>query len=292
MAKTLIYSDIHVHYKLLIKFLDKYEKDFDNIVLLGDYFDDFGDDVYINEETAQLLKDRFLYNDKYICLIGNHDCNYRFNNKYTWCSGFTIEKWRGINDILTKEDWGRFKDFAYIDGWLISHAGFNPHIFEFLNDGFNEKILTKFLSGERNKISQGQPAIAYGVGYSRGGSQKYGGFTWQDFNNECIPLKKIRQIVGHTIQSEPQVKFFGKSNFLEQRTFSNFNDWDHQEIVLCVDTKNMHYAILDNGKISIHKNELHEYWDESKRANKIFNDFKQVRNILDALDKTNNKPNR
>ena len=49
-----------------VKFVAPVSK-FDKVIILGDYFDNFDDTEDQNIKMAQLLKDRFLYNNKYVC---------------------------------------------------------------------------------------------------------------------------------------------------------------------------------------------------------------------------------
>ena len=255
--RNLIIPDIHLHYKSTLALLEKEEKKCDKVIFLGDYFDDFGDNVDETSIMAQLLKDKFIYNDKYVCLLGNHDLAYMCRSRWTCCSGFSWEKSQVISKILSAADWQQFKDFVYIDGWLLSHAGFSPKVYTFLDDGFNELTLTNLIKSHREMALNNGISVLYGAGFARGGSQPCGGHVWQDFNHELIPLKNVKQIVGHTPHLEPQVKFFGNSSKVCNQTFYRFNGWKtHPEIVVDLDCKGRYYGILEDGTLHISKNQV------------------------------------
>jgi hypothetical protein len=122
--RTLIIPDLHHHTERADHWLTT--QDHDRVVFLGDYFDDFDDDVGDARRTAIWLRDRIEKTD-YIFLLGNHDIAYMFAHAPNlWCPGFTAAKARGIAEILRPEHWQRLRLAHAEQGWLLSHAGFHP----------------------------------------------------------------------------------------------------------------------------------------------------------------------
>ena len=98
----------------------------ERVVFLGDYFDNYGDDVGDARRTAIWLRDRIEKTDD-IFLLGNHDIPYMFpRDPQLFCPGFTAAKARGIGEILRPAHWQRFRLAHAEQGWLMSHAGFHP----------------------------------------------------------------------------------------------------------------------------------------------------------------------
>ena len=274
----LIWSDTHLRYKLLLTFLDKHGYQFDKVILLGDYFHNWTDNVDQNIEMARLLKEKFLYDDKYICLLGNHCVSHCYGTNYTYCSGFTKEKHIAVNSFLTRRDWNRFKDYCYINNWLISHAGFNVHIYPYLALGFDAAQLDLQIAKGHKLALNNQRSEIYGAGMSRGGNQIYGGHTWQDFD-ELTPLPNVRQIIGHSEHKNVMVKYLNKKGRIvkcEYEEFNKLDKWDLPNIVVDLDTCNRHYGVLENGKLSVHLVEENEQNKAMNSIDKVFEEFKQA----------------
>ena len=126
--RTLLIPDLHHHTSNANYWLETQR--YDRVVFLGDYFDDFGDNVSDARMTAIWLRDRMEKKDD-IFLLGNHDAAYMFPwSPELYCSGFTPAKARGIGEILQPEHWQRFQLVHAEQGWLMSHAGFHPAWFK------------------------------------------------------------------------------------------------------------------------------------------------------------------
>ena len=96
--RTLIIPDLHHHTDRADHWLTTQRHD--RVVFLGDYFDDFDDDVGDARRTALWLRDRMENTDD-IFLLGNHDIAYMFPHApELYCPGFTTAKARGIAEIL------------------------------------------------------------------------------------------------------------------------------------------------------------------------------------------------
>jgi len=203
----------------------------DRVVFLGDYFDNFGDDVNDARRTAMWLRDRIEKTED-IFLLGNHDVAYMFpRDPQLYCPGFTPAKARGIGEILRPGHWKRFRLAHAEQGWLLSHAGFHP---VWIKEPTVERILSRcdqaMLRAKRHVVD---PIL--GAGDDRGGAQYFGGPLWMDWDN-LMPIPGLNQIVGHTPDSAVRKKITRKSR--------NY----------CLDVRNGSVAaILVNGRLKIMK---------------------------------------
>jgi hypothetical protein len=184
--REIIVPDVHQRWQTL-ETLEPHLLAADRVVLLGDWFD-----AWKKGGVAQTLEwmKKHLDRPNWEWLLGNHDCHYFFDNQGFMCSGYQIETAILVQDAITLLDIGKFQVWTTTEDeqFLLSHAGFRPE--------------TKYLLGEE----QNALAAAYAgdfhpmwsAGYARGGNAVFGGPTWLDFKQEFVPLKRQRQIVGHT----------------------------------------------------------------------------------------------
>lgn len=214
MSRILVIPDIHLQHEKAQRIIDRHVVD--EVVLLGDYFDNWNDGPDANRETAKWLKNAL---DQYTCLMGNHDQSYRFRGKLR-CSGYTWYKAVAIESILSKEDWDKLQVIIERDGWYLSHAGWHRHF-----GAVNQQMIDNAIAGAR--IDSVAPIFA--AGELRGGDQRYGGVTWCDWD-EFIPMKGTKHIVGHT--KGMQVR--------------------KQRDSYCLDTGLMNYAVLNDGEIELY----------------------------------------
>jgi hypothetical protein len=178
----------------------------DRVVFLGDYFDDFGDDVCDARRTAFWLRDRIEKTDD-VFLLGNHDVPYMFPHApQLYCPGFTAAKAHGISEILRPEHWQRFRLAHAEQVWLMSHAGFHP---VWIQEPTVERILERcdqaMQQAKRRVID---PIL--GAGEDRGGLQRFGGPLWMDWGN-LMPIPGINQIVGHSPDEKVREKITPES---------------------------------------------------------------------------------
>ena len=227
--RTLIIPDLHHHTDRADHWLTT--QGHDRVVFLGDYFDDYGDDVRDARRTAMWLRDRIEKTDD-IFLLGNHDVAYMYPRApELYCPGFTASKARGIGEILRPEHWQRLRLAHAEQGWLLSHAGFHPV--------WLKEPTVKWVLRRCNKVMQQAKRGVFdpilGTGEDRGGPQLFGGPLWMDWDS-LVPMAGISQIVGHTPGGEVREK-----HTTESRNF-------------CLDVKNASVAaILSNGKLKIVK---------------------------------------
>jgi hypothetical protein len=166
---------------------------YDRVVFLGDYFDNFGDDVNDARRTAMWLRDRIEKTDD-IFLLGNHDVSYMFpSDPQLYCPGFTPAKARGIGEILRPEHWQRLRLAHAEQGRLMSHAGFHP---VWIKEPTVQWILQR-CEQAMQKATRHVVDPILGAGEDRGGLQRFGGPLWMDWDN-LMPIPGINQVVGHT----------------------------------------------------------------------------------------------
>ncbi len=197
--KTLIIPDLHLRHRWAEEVIARHPAD--QVVFLGDYFDNWGDSPHENIEAARWLHGS-LKEPNRVHLWGNHDLHY-YEPLYR-CGGFTNAKHRGIRYNLEPRDWALLRWFVWVDDWLCTHAGLHPHwipndllksgIGDWLNDQAAQATWA-IGSGQRNWM-----ASAYGPARAGGGSSPdpVGGLLWLDWNHEFEVIPSLHQICGHT----------------------------------------------------------------------------------------------
>lgn len=206
MKNTLIIPDIHLRWEQAEKIISAVGPD--EVIFLGDYFDDFGDTPEMVRDTAEWLEGSVNKPNR-IHLYGNHDQSYGFPFLTFKCSGY--EQWKDftINDIVSKTTWNKLKWYHWLDDrWLLTHAGLHrsnvpKEIYQHINDRpkFIEelsKYLDKSIEEGIREAANNTRTWIFNAGHSRGGSQKVGGITWCDYEVEFEPIIGINQIFGHT----------------------------------------------------------------------------------------------
>ena len=232
--KTLVVSDIHNKIDVVQKILDK-ESSVDEVIFLGDWFDDFDDSVNDVVEVAKFLNSIYT-EDKFKFVWGNHDLYYPpFRNFHLCSAGFSADKQICIEATINPKVWEQFNFYYFSQNFLFSHAGVtskHDNIFEKTKFELNKfddliKIAEKHLYTK-------QSHFMYRAGFSRGGMLPVGGITWCDFYKDFEPFENLNQIFGHTIVNEPSFVY------------------DTNSINLCLDTNLQHYAVINDSQIEIH----------------------------------------
>lgn len=263
MCNILVIPDIHNKTRLADAIMAA-EHRADYIVLLGDYFDDYGDNPRIASATAQWLQESLTMPNR-IHLMGNHDVHYRhWRHEYMqnpW-AGWTIEKAKAINDVLTPEDWDKLKWFHHEPNgnWLFTHAGLHPSVLPPLNGDNGElkvyNALVAACSYADGALEAGINHSIFRAGNARGGEQSVGGIVWLDWNKEFIPFQ-FHQVVGHTPVKEPQVCFYEEEQ--KRFKFENSKDVEFGKSAKLasynLDTHLHNYAIISNNSIRFYKTE-------------------------------------
>lgn len=259
--KYYIIGDLHNHVDWVDSWLES--KQYDFVIFLGDYFDNFGDNASIAENTAIWLKSS-ISDPKRIHLMGNHDMPYRFpNNSYYDCPGYTLKKKQAINSVLGFDDWSKIKmaHFIHDENVIFSHAGLTEKLFPCCPvNGFNsikiESEIQSLITNEPHSKTKYNPWFCYNIDGS------YDGLTWIRPNN-FNHLPKYTQFVGHTPvasgyfgKNPNEVPIIRHNNSLESKLiicdcvkswvgvydnkqiyFEGRNSWDGKTLVLSDDNR-------------------------------------------------------
>lgn len=245
----LLITDPHQNISWVKSILEKEKGNYDYIIFGGDFFDSFYSYPVVASvgQTADFVLE--VLNGKYgpaTVLNGNHSSPYMESRKsvmgyhspkylYTKCSGYTNNKSKDINKILSDEHWIKFEPFCVCNGYLISHAGFAK---KFWNDDLNtdENLTSLYKEGKKGIFdllyTKNTPGRFYDLGFARGGRDTVGGVFWLDWDCEFLDYKEIGpQIVGHS---------------------SVFNCIRKKDKSYCLDGMQTTYAILhDTGQLEL-----------------------------------------
>jgi hypothetical protein len=268
MTRVLVIPDIHHRHISAQKLIETLK--YDKCILLGDYFDNFGDITQEAYNTAVWLKEKVLPNPKIIPLIGNHDVNYFFPwHKQFYCSGFTPEKRDAIRSVLTQDDIRKFKFFHVEDKWVYSHAGLTvpvwkdmklvsePHdpSVESVHDHF-VRVFDHWIRKTVRDIDLMNPLPLLEAGWDRGGRAANGGIIWVDWSN-FASIKGVNQFVGHTPHKVPEVHLQYEDGSYTKKPVTEY--WRYKKnfdkgVVsknFALDTHSNHYAIVTDGNVEI-----------------------------------------
>ena len=218
--KIYVVGDIHAKPHIVDKiqeFLDI--NDYDKVIFLGDYVDDWGASTEKSYNTLKKLVDMKLENPNKIILIsGNHCQSYASAGSFR-CSGFNERTRSLVKDLYKTTLNGKpIFQFAFAESnYLFTHAGVTntywkflrkkirqdyPELHHFLENPYRTTIIsdtlnTIFERGFRDQTDELFQTFAQ-AGLARGG---YGipSPIWAD-KDELIedPIPQIRQVVGHT----------------------------------------------------------------------------------------------
>lgn len=265
--RILILSDIHHRHLRAQYIIDKVPHD--KCILLGDYFDGYGDSDFEAKDTAEWLRDVILPNKKIVPLIGNHDTMYFYNDNHHFrCSGYRDSKNKIINGILKEEHKVQFNWYHIDTGFLFLHAGITKPLWEKIVDGTHsedkrenclelvEDVL-KFHTEFNNKLAKsGKDAYLFAAGWDRGGMYPQGGINWVDWHS-FAPVKNINQIVGHTRHKVPHILVQQQGGGIFQGPIteyyrSNRNFDNPLSVNYALDTDGSHYMVIEDGAVNIY----------------------------------------
>ena len=198
MNKILVVPDVHgrTFWRKAIEMIDEVDK----VVFLGDYLDPYPSEGINFEEAisefVSILQFKETYSDKVILLIGNHDCNYIWqefpkSSRYSWFKAEEISK-------LFNKNIDKFQLIYQYDNYLFSHAGVYKDWMDLCN--FTLDDLTNIEEIRTNNW----PSL-YCVGAIRGGWRGVGSCVWADIRESGLYdlYSDKYQIVGHTQLKEP-----------------------------------------------------------------------------------------
>ena len=242
--RTLIISDLHNRIDWVEPALSSLQ--YDKVIFLGDYLDDFDDSVENIKKVAKWLKQSLSMPDR-IHLCGTHEMWYRFpSNPFLRSSGNTEQKSNVINHILTEKDWNTLKLCYYEQGFLLTHAG--VHSYHLGKNNLGTQEMLNRIKSETEKalhdIRIGKINPWLDAGFARGGLQVVGGIIWLDWLDEFEPVPYLNQIVGHTQLRYP-----------EEKSTENSKNY-------CIDTKNRHISMLENGVLYVKERNMNGLWRE------------------------------
>lgn len=224
--KTLVIPDIHNKIDIAQQYINHYPAD--EVVFLGDYFDDFNDTPDIIRNVAYWVKEN-IHNPNYKFLLGNHEFNYMYGGRIDICSGFDRSKNGVINKILDARDWNEMLVYYETQGFYLTHAGITRNVFGNPVNGWNKEVFEKNCKYAREILFARQLSFVFQVGMMRGGYHPYGGLTWCHFPDEFTPIPEIKQIFGH-------------SPGYEVRRYENTDNW-------CIDTHLNDAVIIEENKV-------------------------------------------
>ena len=265
--RHLILPDVHNRWELVERIIKAIKPD--KTILLGDYFDDFGDDPGIIADVADWFHHSVNQKDR-IHICGNHDLHYWFaGNRALRCSGYEQFKAVAINDFVTKEDWEKLVFFYNLDDkWLLSHGGLHPSwinpskfkcsevmeydIHKATKRLWNESrdALRAFYADKMHWFAMPGFARSYNCPY-------YGGLAWCDWNKEFHSVRGLHQIVGHTPNYKLTWNVIEKGEehqkSLPLGSVSNPQLTGDNSFNLCLESQpgSKYYAIYDNGNLSV-----------------------------------------
>jgi hypothetical protein len=194
-TRTVIIPDLHNAVSRIDSWLSAHLRADDELVFLGDYFDEYDDGPAQAATTAAWLKE-MLRRPRTVMLMGNHDVSYATSFH---CDGWTLEKQAAIREILDWDDWRRLGLLHSTQGFYLSHAGMHPDFFcqpgttQFIGPRAAQEACEAAL--DRARLDEVAPVLR--PGKLRGGVQPHGGITWLDWR-AFTPIPGVNQIVGHT----------------------------------------------------------------------------------------------
>lgn len=238
MSRVLCIPDPHLKIEVIENGLELADKLMcDKVVILGDFYDDFGSTVTDYEDMALYIKTILRRNPDIIPLYGNHELSYMGFK----CSGYRED----CANIVRKsvENNYRFLFAVSIDGVLYSHAGITQSWVR--GNKLLQENTIRYHMGKRNGSDKCEQAIngisridvLAQAGPGRGG-KSYAGPLWSDLS-ELVPdqLGKFTQVVGHTpVES---IEKYGNCYFTD--VFSNDNQSDEYLYVVDGEPQIVHY---------------------------------------------------
>ena len=220
MSKVLVIPDCHLKIDVIETGLKLAEKVWaDNIILLGDYFDDWYAIPIDYYDMMDYLKILLRTRPNIITLLGNHELSYLGFP----CSGHNKKVESYIKKNLENDM--RFYPAAEIDGVLYSHAGVCTKWIrenKLLTENEIRYRLTKIAGAkflEKGICNQPNLLHLMKVGGIRGGHSSPS-CVWADAKEliaDAIP--KVVQVVGHT----PMKHITNVENLWFTDVFSNYN---------------------------------------------------------------------
>ena len=175
-------------------------KDYDKIIVVGDYVDSFEvDNMTIQSNLYDLIELKKRHPDKIVLLWGNHDIQYYLGYAKHGCSGYRAEMKDDLYDMF-KENKNLFQFAFQIDNYIWTHAGISIGWYEYSFSKYLKisNLEDKTLAEQLNDAFRNNFEGLFDVGHYRGGYKDVGGPLWADRRELHKPLKNYHQIVGHS----------------------------------------------------------------------------------------------
>lgn len=132
--KTLVIGDLHG--RKVWRSIVEFEKDFDRVVFIGDYFDSFDvpglDQLENFLDLIEFKKASELAGKQVVLLVGNHDHHYFPEIGDSQTSGFQRNMWAAFSQAI-EQNRSHLQMAISFDGFLLTHAGVSP---QFMNRAF------------------------------------------------------------------------------------------------------------------------------------------------------------
>lgn len=250
--RTLIIPDIHHKWRRAQRVIDKV--DHDEVVLLGDYFDDWGDRPSDILDTGNWLRGVFDA-PTVVCLLGNHDVSY-IAPQYR-CSGWTAEKQSlfnlsGVSDLLR----AKASLWHSTQGWWFSHAGLGIKFLESLpaSEGAQPLAALETEPLVRDEfwygVSVGVSTNVGAVSAVSGGGAAFDGPLWHRPSSAWFGDRYVGvpQVFGHTIVRTGKPVLVGdKGEYKELKGL--IRPGGTRRVLL--DTNLNHYAVIEDGVLRV-----------------------------------------
>ena len=202
--KILCVGDIHAK-PWVVHAVSTLLDDYDRVIFLGDYVDDWGADPLLSMEALEAISVLMRRNEnKVVVLRGNHDFSeyYGYRKREFMCSGFNIGTHNECQ-LLYQNNWDKMLTCYIVHGYddeasqdyYITHAGLINGWYKQWSKGFS-----KLAHEQKAKTSlcDTEEMLAM-VGSARGGSSLYPSPIWADERElKASPIPFANQIVGHT----------------------------------------------------------------------------------------------
>lgn len=204
---ALFVGDVHNHMYIFndVEKLDK-KYNFDRIIFMGDYVDDWKTDNHQSLETLDVVFNLKETNpEKYTFLIGNHELSYLGFP----CSGHHYEL-EDVMQMKLTENIDKLDFYTEIkcgnDTFYCTHAGLNAEYIDGLLGG-EDKWLDTLKEMNSNKLQSLELLTA--CAYYRGGTCDFSSFVWADIREQVMSHAQRpvvpNQIIGHTLVKNIQI---------------------------------------------------------------------------------------
>jgi len=241
----LVIPDSHEQYAKFKKVIEDWDAKVDEIYFLGDWTDTFEGLTPNTHRMAEYMRDLLMW-PKFTALWGNHDLHYAYSRvRGVHCSGYDDRKRDIFEKTLTREHWDKVKTHAWVDGWLLSHAGVHKH-FAHAVRGLAPDYIDERCAIAMQRLKSGMIDEWLGAGFDRGGPQAVGGIIWLDWRS-FHPITDLNQLVGHTNGREVRYNH----TIRQSNTSPKKGKGKYLSRNVCIDTHLRHIALIDKGEVEI-----------------------------------------